>query len=52
MSDSSPDFNSSFRYVGKKRRTKEDPRFVTGRGRYVADVQLPDMKHVAIVASP
>ena len=52
MSDSSQDLNSSFRYVGKKRRTKEDPRFVTGRGRYVADVQLPDMKHVAIVASP
>ena len=52
MSDSSTDSHSSFRYVGKKRRTKEDPRFVTGRGRYVADVQLPDMKHVAIVASP
>jgi len=22
-----------FRYIGAKRRTKEDPRFVTGRGR-------------------
>src|SRR3954471_15784356 len=41
-----------FRYIGKKRRTKEDPRFVTGRGRFVADVALPGMKHVAIVASP
>ena len=43
---------SSFRYIGKKRRTKEDPRFVTGRGRFVADIALPGMKHVALVTSP
>jgi len=43
---------SSFRYIGKKRRTKEDPRFVMGRGRFVADIALPGMKHVALVASP
>jgi 2-furoyl-CoA dehydrogenase large subunit len=42
----------SFRYIGRKARTKEDPRFVTGRGRYVADVALPGLKHVALVASP
>ena len=41
-----------FRYIGKKRRTKEDPRFVTGRGRFVADIALPGMKHVALVTSP
>ena len=41
-----------FRYIGAKRRTKEDPRFVTGKGRFVADIALPGMKHVAIVASP
>ena len=41
-----------FRYIGTKRRTKEDPRFVTGRGRYAADIALPGMKHVALVASP
>ena len=41
-----------FRYIGAKRRTKEGPRFVTGRGRYAADVVLPAMKHVALVASP
>ena len=41
-----------FRYIGKKRRTKEDPRFVTGRGRFVADIALPGMKHVALVSSP
>ncbi len=43
---------TAFRYIGKKRRTKEDPRFVTGRGRYVADIALPGMKHVALVTSP
>ena len=43
---------SGFRYIGTRRRTKEDPRFVTGRGRYVADISLPGMKHVALVASP
>ena len=42
----------SFRYIGRKSRTKEDPRFVSGRGRFVADVALPGMKHVALVASP
>ncbi len=41
-----------FRYIGKKRRTKEDPRFVMGRGRFVADIALPGLKHVALVASP
>src|SRR5262249_33255533 len=34
------------------RRTKEDPRFVTGRGRYAADIALAGAKHIAIVASP
>jgi len=43
---------ASFRYIGKQRRTKEDPRFVTGRGRFVADIALPGMKHVALVTSP
>ena len=43
---------NGFRYIGKKRRTKEDPRFVTGCGRFVADIALPGMKHVALVSSP
>jgi 2-furoyl-CoA dehydrogenase large subunit len=44
--------NQDFKFVGKKRRAKEDPRFVTGRGRYVADIAIPGMKHVALVTSP
>src|SRR5258706_10848563 len=43
---------TTFRYIGAKRRAKEHPRFVSGRGRFVADIALPGMKHVALVASP
>jgi len=43
---------TTFRYIGAKRRAKEHPRFVAGRGRFVADIALPGMKHVALVASP
>ena len=43
---------SAFRYIGRKRRTKEDPRFVRGGGRFVADIALPGMKHLALVTSP
>ncbi len=43
---------SPFRYIGRKRRPKEDRRFVAGSGRYVADLALPGMLHVALVASP
>jgi 2-furoyl-CoA dehydrogenase large subunit len=41
-----------FRYIGRKRRPREDRRFVAGAGRYVADLQLPGMLHVVPVASP
>src|SRR5690349_24951421 len=42
----------AFRYIAKKRRTKEDRRFIAGAGRFVADLALPGMLHVALVASP
>ncbi len=42
----------NYRYVSRKRRTKEDRRFITGRGKFVADVDVPGMKHVAILPSP
>jgi 2-furoyl-CoA dehydrogenase large subunit len=41
-----------FRYIARKRRTKEDRRFIAGSGRFVADISLPGMLHVALVASP
>ncbi|MEV7891445.1 molybdopterin cofactor-binding domain-containing protein, partial [Streptomyces sp. NPDC002817] len=31
---------------------KEDPRFVRGKGRYVDDLQLPGMLHLAVLRSP
>jgi CO/xanthine dehydrogenase Mo-binding subunit len=40
-----------FRYVGRKRRVREDRRFVSGAGRYAADFWLPGMLHVAPVQS-
>ena len=41
-----------FRYITKKRRVTEDRRFVTGRGNFAADNNLPGTLHVAIVTSP
>jgi carbon-monoxide dehydrogenase large subunit len=42
----------SERLFGAKIRRREDARLVTGRGRYVADLRLPDMLHVAVLRSP
>jgi aerobic carbon-monoxide dehydrogenase large subunit len=39
-------------YVGQAMKRKEDPRMITGRGRYTEDIQLPGMLHAAIVRSP
>jgi carbon-monoxide dehydrogenase large subunit len=39
------------RFVGQKVRRIEDPRLLTGRGRYVDDVQRPGMLHAAFVRS-
>jgi len=41
-----------FRYIARKRRPKEDRRFITGAGHFVADIALPGMRHVALVTSP
>ncbi|WP_051212815.1 xanthine dehydrogenase family protein molybdopterin-binding subunit [Rubritepida flocculans] len=41
-----------FRYIGRRRRAVEHRRFVTGQGRFAADIALPGLLHVAIVASP
>ena len=42
----------SERLFGASVRRREDARLVTGRGRYVADVALPGMVHVAVYRSP
>jgi carbon-monoxide dehydrogenase large subunit len=39
-------------HVGRAMRRKEDPRLITGRGRYVDDMALPAMLWAALVRSP
>ena len=39
-------------FVGQSMRRKEDARLTSGRGRYVADIQLPRMAHIAFARSP
>src|SRR5262245_36972673 len=40
------------RLFGASVRRREDERLVTGRGRYVGDVALPRLLHVAVLRSP
>ncbi len=40
------------RYVGERVPRKEDPRLLTGRGKFVDDVVLPGMLHCAFARSP
>jgi carbon-monoxide dehydrogenase large subunit len=39
-------------YAGRAMRRKEDPRLITGRGRYIDDIAVPGMLYAAIVRSP
>ena len=40
------------RYIGRSVQRFRDPFFVTGKGKFVADVYLPGMLHAAILRSP
>ena len=40
------------KYVGGAVKRREDARLLSGRGRYVADIQLPRMFHLGVVRSP
>lgn len=40
------------RYVGRPVQRVEDPRLLSGRGRYIDDVTLPSMVHASFVRSP
>ena len=39
-------------YIGQPVRRREDLKLITGRGRYVDDLKMPGMLHVAILRSP
>ena len=40
------------RWVGRSLRRFEDARFLRGKGRYLADIALPGMLHMAVLRSP
>ena len=40
------------KHIGKSIKRVEDPRFIQGQGKYVANLKLPDMAHVAVLRSP
>jgi carbon-monoxide dehydrogenase large subunit len=42
---------SAGRFVGQSVKRKEDPRLVTGHGRYVDDVTVPGLLHAAFLRS-
>jgi len=39
-------------YVGQALKRKEDPRMITGQGRYTEDISLPGMVYATVVRSP
>ncbi|MGX9426881.1 MULTISPECIES: xanthine dehydrogenase family protein molybdopterin-binding subunit [Bradyrhizobium] len=39
-------------YIGQPLKRREDFKFLTGKGRYVDDIRLPGMLHMAIARSP
>jgi len=39
-------------HIGRSLRRLEDPRFLTGRGRYVDDMDLPGQLHAVVLRSP
>jgi carbon-monoxide dehydrogenase large subunit len=40
------------KFIGKRTKRVEDPRYLTGTARYVADLELPRMLHAVYVRSP
>ncbi len=41
-----------YKWIGKDMKRVEDPRLLTGQGRYIDDIQLPNMAHAAVLGSP
>jgi CO/xanthine dehydrogenase Mo-binding subunit len=40
------------KWIGKSLKRVEDPRLLTGQGRYIDDIDLPNMLHAAVLRSP
>lgn len=43
---------SDMRWIGKRMKRVEDPKLLTGKGKYIADIMLPGMAHAALLRSP
>ena len=43
---------SDLRWIGQSMKRVEDPRLLTGKGRYIDDIALPNMAHAAVLRSP
>ena len=41
----------SLKWIGKSMKRVEDPRLLTGQGRYIDDIDLPNMLHAAVLRS-
>jgi hypothetical protein len=39
------------KWIGKNIKRIEDPRLLTGQGRYIDDIDLPNMLHAAVCAA-
>ena len=39
------------KWIGKNIKRVEDPRLLTGQGRYIDDIELPNMLHAAVLRS-
>ena len=52
MSTADTGHRAAGRFVGARVQRVEDPRLLTGNGRYVDDVKLPGMLHAAFLRSP
>jgi len=37
--------------IGQRVRRREDPRFITGHGQFVDDLDLPGLRHITFVRS-
>ncbi len=52
VADGEPRATASGTWVGARVPRREDPRLLTGRGRFVADLSRPGLRHAAFVRSP
>ena len=41
-----------YSWIGKNMKRVEDPRLLTGQGKYIDDIQVQNMAHAAVLGSP